>query len=33
MGVNVPLENESASVQADVVVGSDGTARAIRLVD
>jgi hypothetical protein len=33
MGVNVPLENESASVQADVVVDGDGVARAIRLVD
>ena len=33
MGVNVPLENESASVKADVMVGPDGVARAIRLVE
>jgi hypothetical protein len=33
MGVNLPLENESASVEADVMLGPDGVARAIRLVD
>jgi len=33
MGMNVPLENEAASVEADVVVGPDGVPHAIRLVD
>jgi len=33
LGVNVPLENESAAVQADLMFGPDGVARAIRLVD
>jgi hypothetical protein len=33
MGMNVPLENEAASVEADVMVGPDGVPHAIRLVD
>lgn len=33
MGVNVPLENESETVKADLLVGPDGVTRAIRLVE
>jgi hypothetical protein len=33
IGMNVPLENEAASVEADVMVGPDGVPHAIRLVD
>ena len=33
MGLNVPLENESPTVKADLLVGPDGVTRAIRLVD
>jgi hypothetical protein len=33
MGINVPLENESATVKADLLVGSDGVTRGIRVVD
>ena len=33
MGVNVPLENESPTVKADLLVGPDGVTRAIRLVE
>lgn len=33
MGINVPLENESATVKADLLVGSDGVTRAIRVVE
>ncbi|MEO6334904.1 MAG: hypothetical protein ABIO91_07980 [Pyrinomonadaceae bacterium] len=32
MGVNVPLENESQAVKADLLIGSDGVTRAIRVV-
>jgi hypothetical protein len=32
MGVNVPLENESSVVKADLLVGPDGITRAIRVV-
>lgn len=32
MGVDVPLENETDTVKADLLVGSDGVTRAIRLV-
>jgi len=33
MGINVPLENESATVKADLLIGSDGVTRAIRVVE
>ena len=33
MGINVPLENESPTVKADLLVGPDGATRAIRLVE
>ena len=33
MGINVPLENESPTVKADLVIGPDGVTRAIRLVE
>lgn len=33
MGVNIPLENGSRNVKADLLVGADGTPRAIRLID
>jgi hypothetical protein len=33
MGMNVPLENESPTVKADILVGPDGVTRAIRLVE
>ena len=32
MGVNVSLENDSETVKADLLVGSDGITRAIRVV-
>ncbi|MEO8573697.1 MAG: hypothetical protein ABI481_06990 [Pyrinomonadaceae bacterium] len=32
MGVDVPLENESDTVKADLLIGSDGVTRAIRVV-
>lgn len=32
MGVDVPLENETATVKADLLIGNDGVARAIRVV-
>lgn len=32
MGVNVPLENDSETVKADLLVGPDGMTRAVRLV-
>ena len=33
MGMNVPLENESPTMKADLLVGPDGVTRAIRLVE
>jgi len=33
MGVNLPLENEADVIKADLMVGADGVARAIRLVE
>lgn len=33
MGVDLPLENGTRSVKADLLVGADGTPRAIRLVE
>lgn len=33
MGINVPLENESATVKADLLIGSDGVTRGIRVVE
>ena len=33
MGINVPLENDSPTVKADLIVGPDGVTRAIRLVE
>jgi hypothetical protein len=32
MGMNVPLENESPVVKADLLVGPDGITRGIRVV-
>ncbi|MEO8041565.1 MAG: hypothetical protein ABI646_03045 [Acidobacteriota bacterium] len=32
MGIDVPLENETESVKADLLIGSDGVTRAIRVV-
>jgi hypothetical protein len=32
MGIHVPLENDSDTVKADVIVGPDGVPRAVRLV-
>lgn len=32
MGVDIPLENEVETVKADLLVGSDGVTRAIRVV-
>jgi len=32
MGIRVPLENDSETVRADVIVGPDGVPRAVRLV-
>jgi hypothetical protein len=33
MGVDIPLENGPESVKADVLVGPDGIARAIRIIE
>lgn len=33
LGVNVPLENGSETVKADLLVGADGVTRAVRVVD
>ena len=33
MGVNIPLENDAEVVKADLLVGSDGVTRAIRIVE
>jgi hypothetical protein len=33
LGVNLPVENESARIKTDLLVGADGVARAIRLVE
>lgn len=33
MGMNVPLENESPTVKADLLIGPDGVTRAIRIVE
>jgi len=32
MGIRVPLENDSDTIKADIVVGPDGVPRAVRLV-
>lgn len=32
MGINVPVENEVINVKADLLVGSDGVTKAVRLV-
>jgi hypothetical protein len=32
MGIDIPLENETETVKADLLVGSDGVTRAIRVV-
>jgi len=32
MGLHVPLENDSDTVRADMVIGADGVPRAVRLV-
>jgi hypothetical protein len=32
MGIRVPLENDSDTVRADIIVGPDGVPRAVRLV-
>ena len=31
MGINIPLENGAEVVKADLLVGPDGVARAVRL--
>lgn len=33
MGVDIPLENESETVKADLLVGNDGVTRGIRIVE
>lgn len=33
LGVNLPVENESARIKTDLLVGADGVARAIRFVE
>lgn len=33
LGVNLPIENESEKIKTDLLVGTDGVARAIRLVN
>jgi hypothetical protein len=33
LGVNMPLENDVATVKADLLVGTDGVTRAVRLVE
>ena len=33
LGVNMPIENESEKIKTDLLVGADGVARAIRLVN
>lgn len=33
LGVNLPVENESARIKTDLLVSSDGVARAIRFVE
>lgn len=33
MGFNVPLENDSPTVKADLLIGPDGVTRAVRLVE
>lgn len=33
LGVNLPIENETEKLKTDLLVGSDGVARAIRIVD
>jgi hypothetical protein len=32
LGINLPLENDDATVKADLFIGSDGVTRAIRVV-
>jgi hypothetical protein len=32
MGINVPVENEVVKVKADLLIGSDGVMKAVRLV-
>lgn len=33
LGVNMPLENDAATVKADLLIGVDGVTRAVRLVE
>lgn len=33
LGVSLPLENETATVKADLLIGADGVTRAVRIVD
>jgi len=33
MGVNLPLENDSAAIKTDLLIGSDGVTRGMRLVE
>jgi hypothetical protein len=33
LGVNMPLENDVATVKADLLIGNDGVTRAVRLVE
>jgi hypothetical protein len=32
MGINIPVENESAKIKTDLLISSDGVTRAVRLV-
>jgi hypothetical protein len=33
MGINIPLENDREMIKTDLLIGSDGTTRAVRIVD
>ena len=33
LGINIPVENETAKIKTDLLVGTDGVARAIRFVE
>jgi hypothetical protein len=33
LGINLPVENETAKIKTDLLVGTDGVARAIRFVE
>ena len=33
MGIDVPVENDTAKIKADLLLGSDGIMRAVRIVN